>query len=129
VRSILTLAMCLIAHVAVADEAARLRVVDVPRNGSQFLGQRITVTGCGFTKATATHVNCAPVSSNTGGPIVLLSTTNMANDVFDRILRHCSPGTGAPAARCSGSATGILDRVGGDWQLSDVVVSWDELHN
>src|SRR4029078_11781896 len=89
-RALVALATCLTSTVGVSEEAATLRVVDLPRNGGQLLGRRVTVTDCAFAKATATHAICAPSSSaNPGGPILLLRTRDMPNETFDRLLRRC----------------------------------------
>src|SRR5215211_7039630 len=77
-RTLVALATCLTSTVGVSEEAATLRVVDLPRNGGQLLGRRVTVTDCAFAKATATHAICAPSSSaNPGGPTLLLRTREM----------------------------------------------------
>jgi hypothetical protein len=126
-RTLVALAICLTSTVGVSEEAATLRVVDLPRNGGQLLGRRVTVTDCAFAKATATHAICAPSSSaNPGGPTLLLRTRDMTNETFDRLLRSCSQSADAAAELCRGSATGRLDKVGDGWQLSDVVIVWGD---
>src|SRR3954454_25409303 len=88
-RTLVALATCLTSTVGVSEEAATLRVVDLPRNGGQLLGRRVTDRA--FAKATATHAICAPSSSaNPGGPTLLLRTRDMTNEAFDRLLRSCS---------------------------------------
>src|SRR3954447_4913354 len=105
-RTLVALATCLTSTVGVSEEAATLRVVDLPRNGGQLLGRRVTVTDCAFAKATATHAICAPSSSaNPGGPTLLLRTRDMTNEAFDRLLRSCSQSADAAAELCRGSAT------------------------
>jgi hypothetical protein len=127
-RTLAALAMCLTSTVGVSEEVATLRVVDLPRNGGQLLGRRVTVTGCAFAQASATQVICAPSSSaNPGGPTLLLLTKSMTDETFDRLLRNCIQIADAAAERCSGSATGRLDKVGDGWQLSDVVIVWEHL--
>ena len=126
-RTLVALATCLTSTVGVSEEAATLRVVDLPRNGGQLLGRRVTVTDCAFAKATATHAICAPSSSaNPGGPTLLLRTRDMTNETFDRLLCSCSQSADAAAELCRGSATGRLDKVGDGWQLSDVVIVWGD---
>src|SRR4051812_50091185 len=91
-RALVALATCLTSTVGVSEEAATLRAVDLPRNGGQLLGRRVTVTDCAFAKATATHAICAPSSSaNPGGPTLLLLTRD--------IRTRPSIGSSAAAAR------------------------------
>src|SRR3954451_4800974 len=123
-RALVALATCLTSTVGVSEEAATLRVVDLPRNGGQLLGRRVTVTGCAFAQATATQAICAPSSSaNPGGPTLLLLTRDMPNETFDRLLSSCIQIADAAAERCRGSATGMLRKTRDNWQLSDVLIS------
>jgi hypothetical protein len=111
---------------AVSQEVTRIRVVDVPRNASQLLGQRITLTRCNLTDAAASQVYCIPGSANPSGPVVILSMKDMTNATFDRLLRDCSMGGPQQVGRCNGSATGVLDKVNGGWQLSNVSIAWED---
>jgi hypothetical protein len=111
---------------AASQDATRIRVVDVPRNASQLLGQRVTLTRCNFTDAAASQAYCIPGPASSSGPIVLLSMKNVTNETFDRLQRECSIGLSKQVARCSGSATGELDKTNGGWQLSNVSISWED---
>ena len=125
-RPPVVLAICLMSSVAVSEEVAALRVVDLPRKGAQALGRKVTVTDCTFAKATATHATCAPsASANPNGPPLLLLTRDMPNETFDRLLRSCSQSADAAAGLCRGSATGRLDKLGDGWQLSEVAIAWE----
>jgi hypothetical protein len=125
-RVFLALFIALAPMGAASQEATRIRVVDVPRNASQLLGQRITLTRCNLTEAAASQAYCIPGPANSSGPTVLLSMTNVTNETFDRLQRECSVGVAKQVGRCSGSATGELDKINGGWQLSNVSISWDD---
>jgi hypothetical protein len=124
-RTYLVLFITLFPIGAASEELTRIRVVDVPRNASQLLTQRIILTRCNLAHAAATEVYCNPGSANPSGPAVLLLMKNMTNETFDRLLRDCS-GTPQQIGQCNGSATGVLDKVNGRWQLSNVSISWGD---
>ena len=116
--------ICLTPLAALSQDVVRIRVVDVPRDAARLLGTRITLTDCNLIDATATQVSCIPGLANPNGPAVVLSTKNMPNESFDRLLRNCAPSAPKRLEECSASATGSLDKVLGAWRLSDVSISW-----
>jgi hypothetical protein len=125
-RTLVALAICLTSTVGASEEIPKVRIVDLPRNEAQLLGRKVTVTGCAFAQATATQAICTPSSSaNPGGPTLLLLTKDMPNETFDRLLRSCIQLADVAAERCRGSATGILQKTRDSWQLSDVIIAWE----
>ena len=96
-----------------------LDVIDFLVDGPDLIGKKVTVTGCSFTNADSTSVNCrAP--NYTGN--VFVDSKSMERESLRRASKTCAGYD--QHAHCRGSVTGIVTSGLFGPRLGDATIEW-----
>lgn len=95
-----------------------LDVIDFLVDGQDFVGQRVTITGCKFSAASASSMLCsAGMAGNT-----IIDTKSLAREDLRRALRQCS-GFTVPD-ECAGSVTGTITKNSFGLSVTKAALGW-----
>jgi hypothetical protein len=93
-------------------------VIDFIVDGSDLIGQTVTVTGCKFAAASESSVLC---SAGSPGSVIIDGRTLNREDLR-RALRTCSGFMTPP--NCMGSVTGTVDKGAFGLRLTKAALGW-----